>query len=94
MLMLPALSSARNGNEEICDMNRNSTSGLPIWAIVLDVFGTVLVGGGIYVLVSSAEFMGMQPADLKGPAIAMITVGGMLMVPLLVAIVKLANAKR
>lgn len=92
--MLPALSSVRNGNEEIRDMNRNSISGLPIWAIILDVFGTVLVGAGIYVLVSGAKFMGMQPADLKGPAIAMITVGGMLMVPLLVAIVKLANANR
>lgn len=61
---------------------------LPVWAIILDVFGTLLVGGGIYLLVSKADVMGMVAADLRGPAIAMITIGAMLTVPLIVAVVK------
>lgn len=67
-----------------------SSSSLPVWTIILDVFGTLLVGGGIFFLVTEGEVLGMPAADLQGAAIGMIVVGVMLMVPLIVAVVRKA----
>ena len=66
----------------------------PVWAIVLDVFGTLLVAGGVFVLASDGEVAGIQVAELRGPAIAMLVVGGMLMVPLVVSVIKRVNVGR
>lgn len=67
-----------------------SSSSLPVWTIILDVFGTLLVGGGIFFLVTEGEVLGMLAADLQGAAIGMIVVGVMLMVPLIVTVVRKA----
>lgn len=67
-----------------------SSSSLPVWTIILDVFGTLLVGGGIFFLVTEGEVLGMPAADLQGAAIGMIVVGVMLMVPLIVTVVRKA----
>ena len=67
---------------------------LPVWTIILDVFGTLLVGGGIFFLVSDGDVLGMRVDEHRGLAIAMLVVGGMLMVPLLVAVVRQMNASR
>lgn len=61
---------------------------LPKWAIILDVFGTLLLGGGIFMLVSDGELLGTPTAELRGLATGMIVIGGLLMVPLVVAAVK------
>ncbi len=58
---------------------------LPKWAIILDVFGALLVAGGIFLLVSQDE--------LRGLAIGMLVVGGMLMVPLIAWAVRRATAR-
>lgn len=67
-----------------------SSSSLPVWTIILDVFGTLLVGGGIFFLVTEGEVLGMPAAELQGAAIGMIVVGVMLMVPLIVTVVRKA----
>ena len=65
-----------------------------MWIIILDVFGTVLIGGGIFLLVSEGEIMGRPAADLKAAAIGMLVVGGMMTVPLVVWAVKRAASAR
>ena len=65
-----------------------------MWAIILDVFGTLLVGGGIFLLVTDADLMGTPATDLQGLAIGMIVVGAMLMVPLVVSVIKRVQANR
>jgi hypothetical protein len=70
-----------------------STPSLPIWAIILDVFGTVLIAGGIFVLVSGGELLGAPAGELRGLAIGMIVVGAMLMVPLVVAVIQRAASQ-
>lgn len=62
-------------------------AGLPKWAIILDAVGTLMIGAGIFLLVSAADVMGMPPIELRGLAIGMIVTGVMLMGPLLVAVV-------
>ena len=64
-----------------------------MWAIVLDLLGILLAAGGIYYLVSSGDMMGMPAADVRGPAIAMIVIGVMLMVPLVVSAVRRATER-
>ena len=71
-----------------------SISGLPVWVIILDVFGTLLIGGGIFLLVTDGQVMGMPAADLKGAGIGMLVVGGMMTVPLVVWAVKRAGSAK
>ena len=68
-------------------------AGLPKWAIVLDVFGTLLIGIGIFCLVSAGDILGIPSIELRGPAIGMIVTGVMLMGPLVVAAVKRRRAR-
>lgn len=68
------------------------TRRLPMWAIVLDVFGTLLVGGGIFFLTFQGEVLSMPVAELRGPGIAMIVIGVMLMAPLVVTILRQADS--
>ena len=69
-----------------------SSSSLPVWVIILDVFGTLLIGGGIFLLVTDGEVMGMPAADLQGAAIGMLVIGGMMAVPLVVWAVNRARS--
>ena len=54
----------------------------------------MLIGLGIFFLVSDGEVMGMPADGRKGTAIAMLVIGGMLTVPLIVWAVRRANANR
>ena len=65
-----------------------------MWAVILDVFGSLLAGLGIYLLVAEGEVMGIPAAELRGPGIGMLVVGIMLMVPLVAAITRRIKASR
>ena len=65
----------------------------PIWAIVLDVFGTLIAAAGIFLVVSEGEMMGMASDDLTGLGIGLIVVGVMLMVPLVVSAIRIGIAR-
>ena len=46
-----------------------SSSSLPIWAVILDLFGTLLIAGGIFVVVAEGELLGRPAIELRGLAI-------------------------
>jgi len=70
-----------------------SSSSLPIWAVILDLFGTLLIAGGIFVVVAEGELLGRPAIELRGLAIGMIVVGIMLIVPLVVAVIQRASGR-
>ena len=57
----------------------NESRTIPVWALVLDVVGTIILAAGIYTQVVDT---GMQRAG-----IAMIIIGALLMVPLVLVVV-------
>lgn len=75
-------------------MIRTQAPGIPIWTIVLDVIGTLFVAGGLFLLVSDGNLLGMEAAGFRGPAIALIVVGVMLMAPLVAVIIRRAGSQQ
>ena len=67
--------------------------GFPVWALVLDVVGTLLLAAGIYSVVSGklpfAE--GMEPGYI---GVALIIVGALLTMPLVMVLVRRAMARK
>ena len=65
----------------------------PVWALVLDVLGTLLLAAGIYSVVTGelpfAE--GLEPGYI---GVALIIVGALLMMPLLVVLVQRSVARK
>ncbi len=66
--------------------NRRQTPRFPIWTLILDLIGTLVVGLGVYALVSSEEW--------RQYAIALIIFGVLMMLPLLVVLVQRAVSRR
>lgn len=67
-------------NTAMSDGNRKID--LPAWAIVLDVFGTLLLAVGIYALVGGDELLFADFLDIRPLAIPLIVAGVLLMLPL------------
>ena len=67
---------------------------LPIWAILLDVFGTLLLAAGLFGLFGGDELLSALPFDLREISIALIVVGALLMLPLIIVIVQRAVSTR
>lgn len=62
--------------------------GLPAWAVMLDVVGTVLLAAGLYGSFAQSELPFAETIDLRANATALIVIGVFLMLPLLVVIVR------
>jgi hypothetical protein len=67
--------------------------GLPVWAVILDVLGTLLLAAGIYGIVSG-ELPFAEGLDPVWIGIALILVGALLMMPLVVVLVQRAAVAR
>ena len=63
---------------------------LPVWALALDVIGTLLLAAGLVGLFASAPFLSSLPFDLSEMAIVLIILGVLLMVPLIVVVIQRA----
>jgi hydrogenase-4 membrane subunit HyfE len=67
--------------------------GLPVWALILDVLGTLLIAAGIYGIVSG-ELPFAEGLEAGWIAVALILAGAVLMMPLVVVLVQRAAAAR
>ncbi len=61
---------------------------LPVWAIMLDVAGTLLVAAGLFGLFAGESVPAVEALNLEAFAIPLIILGVLLMVPLIVFLVK------
>lgn len=68
-------------------MNEPKQFKLPAWVILLDVLGALLLAAGLIVLTGGAGLLDADPDSLKAPAIALIVIGALLMLPLIVVVV-------
>jgi len=60
----------------------------PLWVILLDIAGTLLVAGGLFGLLADDGSMLTGAIDLKLMAIPLIILGVLLMAPLVIYVVK------
>ena len=60
----------------------------PMWAIVLDVIGTLIVALGVYAQVGGEVIRTPDPADAHALSIVMIVAGVAMMAPLIVSVIK------
>jgi hypothetical protein len=75
-------------------MNEERKIKLPIWAVILDVIGALLLAAGLILLNGGAGLVNADPAEMKGPGIALIVMGVLLMVPLIAVILVRARSLR
>ncbi len=67
--------------------------GFPVWALILDVLGTLLLAIGIYSIVTGGlPFAGNLELGYVG--VALIIVGALLMLPFIVVIVQRSVARQ
>ena len=67
---------------------------LPVWAVILDVLGAFMLAAGIILLNGGAGLLDVSSAEVRGPAIALIVIGVLLMMPLIAVIVHRARSTR
>jgi len=65
---------------------------LPVWAVLLDVLGALMLAAGIILLNGGAGLLEVSADEVKGPGIALIVIGVILMVPLIVVILLKARS--
>lgn len=68
------------------DASRNQPR-IAVWAVVLDVLGTVALAAGLYGQFASGELLFADFVDLRANAVALIVVGVLLVVPAMLAMV-------
>ena len=67
---------------------------LPVWAVILDVLGAFMLAAGIILLNGGAGLLDVSSTEVRGPAIALIVIGVLLMMPLIAVIVLKARSPR
>ncbi|NIV18069.1 MAG: DUF1418 family protein [Woeseiaceae bacterium] len=75
-------------------MEDRQKTGLPIWAIFLDVLGTLVLVLGIYAQIAGDDFLASASIDSHALSIVLIIAGILLMLPLVIAVIKRAAASR
>ena len=65
----------------------NGRPRLPVWALILDLVGTLLVALGLYGMFAEGDLPFADVVDLRGIAVALIVIGVLLMLPLVLAAV-------
>lgn len=64
---------------------------IPIWALILDIVGTLCLAAGLYGLFAGGDPPFSDVVDLRANAVALIVIGILLMIPLLVAVIRRAG---
>ena len=67
---------------------------LPVWALILDVLGALMLAAGIILLNGGSGLLDVGSTEVRGPAIALIVIGALLMMPLIAVIVLKARSPR
>ena len=67
---------------------------LPVWALILDVLGALMLAAGIILLNGGAGLLDVGSTEVRGPAIVLIVIGALLMMPLIAVIVLKARSPR
>ena len=75
-------------------MNEKSPQKMPLWALILDGVGTLVLAAGLVGLFAGAPFLSKLPFDLDEVAIVLIILGVLLMVPLIVVLIQRAVAPK
>lgn len=75
-------------------MNEKSPQKMPLWALILDGVGTLVLAAGLVGLFTGAPFLSKLPFDLDEVAIVLIILGVLLMVPLIVVLIQRAVAPK
>ena len=75
-------------------MNENRTASIPLWALLLDVIGTLVLAAGLVGMFVDAPLLTSLPFNLSEMAVVLIIFGVLLMVPLIVVLVRRAVAPR
>jgi hypothetical protein len=75
-------------------MEDKQKTGLPLWAILLDVLGTLVLVLGIYAQIAGDDFLAPASIDSNALSIVLIIAGVLLMLPLVIAVIKRAAASR
>ena len=71
-------------------MSDKATFSIPMWALILDVIGTLLLAAGLVGVFAAAPFLSSLPFDLSEMAVVLIILGVLLMVPLIVVVIQRA----
>ncbi len=75
-------------------MEDRQKTGLPLWAIILDVLGTLVLVLGIYAQIAGDDFLASASIDSNALSIVLILAGVLLMLPLVIAVIKRAASSR
>ena len=75
-------------------MSEQQTASIPLWALLLDVIGTLILAAGLVGMFVDAPFLTSLPFNLNNMAVVLIILGVLLMVPLIVVLVQRAVAPR
>ena len=73
-------------------MSGNAAIKMPLWALILDGVGTLLLAAGLVGLFGGEPFLSSLPVDLGKMAVVLIILGVLLMVPLIVVLIQRAVA--
>lgn len=75
-------------------MDNSHRPGLPIWAIILDVIGTLIFALGVFGLIAGGERIFPEFIDNQAFSIVLIFAGVLLMVPLIIVVIRRATSQR
>jgi len=75
-------------------MSDESRPKLPMWALMLDIVGTLFLAAGLFLEFGGTDMLASAPDSLRAMAIVLIVLGIFLMVPLVVVLVKRATAAK
>ena len=73
-------------------MSGKTVGGLPLWTIILDGVGTLLLALGIFIQFGGDAATALLPEGLHDGGIMLIITGALLMAPLVIAVVQKATA--
>lgn len=75
-------------------MDNSHKRGLPIWTVILDVIGTLVLALGVFGLVGGNERIFPEFIDNQAFSIVLIFAGVLLMVPLIIVLIRRATSQR
>ena len=85
---------SQQGRGPIETMTTKRKMKLPAWAVILDVLGAFMLAAGIILLNGGAGLVDVSSTEVRGPAIALIVMGVLLMMPMIAVIVLKARSPR
>jgi hypothetical protein len=71
----------------------NSKIRFPVWAVILDLFGTLFVVLGIYAQLGGEDLLFAEFLDIRPYGIVLILTGVLLMLPLVIFLVRRSTSR-